>query len=245
MEWTDSALRAYLLGTTSPQEAEQLEARVLEDHAVFAALQGVEDDLFDACARGTLTPAERASFLERYGRETDRLRFAAGLAQRSSPAAGMSPAVRRPWIPLAAAAALILAAGALVTQLEAPGPGPQPQQERATPAAPPFAIALTLGTSRSASTSTAVSIPAGTAAVQLNVRIDPADRFDRYAMELRGAGDRVVWSGSDLTAEAVNGNLNVSARIPATALPAGSYELAVRGGGTDLGFAPLTVRWSP
>ena len=248
MEWTDSALRAYLLGSASPEMAEQLEARVLEDHDLFAALQSAEDDLFDACARGTLTPTERTRFLERYGRDTDRLRFAATLAQRTAaPPSQVSPAARRPWIPLAAAAALILAAGALVTQLEAPAPVPAPPQQGAAPApAPaPFAVALTLGTSRSASASTPVTIPAGTAAVQLNVRLDPADRFDRYAVELRGAGDRVVWSGADLTAEAVDGNLNVSARIPATALPAGSYELAVRGGGTDLGFVALTVRWSP
>jgi len=245
MEWTDSALRAYLLGSASPEMAEQLEARVLEDHELFAALQSAEDDLFDACARGTLTSVERTRFLERYGRDTDRLRFAAALAQRPATPARVSPAARRPWIPLAAAAALILAAGALVTQLEAPAPLPSPQQQGAAPAQAPFAVALTLGTSRSASASTPITIPAGTAAVQLNVRLDPADRFARYAMELRGAGDRVVWSGADLTAEAVDGNLNVSARIPATVLPAGSYELAVRGGGTDLGFVPLTVRWSP
>src|SRR4029453_2659486 len=108
MEWTDSALRAYLLGSASPEMAEQLEARVLEDHELFAALQSAEDDLFDACARGTLTAADRTRFLERYGRDTDRLRFAAALAQRPAAPAGVSPA-RRPWIPLAAAAALILA----------------------------------------------------------------------------------------------------------------------------------------
>ena len=90
-----------------------------------------------------------------------------------------------------------------------------------------------------------MTLPAGTGVVVLNVRLEPGARFDRYAVEVRGAGDRAVWSGADLTAETVSGNLIVSARIPAAALPAGSYELAVRGGGTDLGFLPLTVRWSP
>jgi hypothetical protein len=261
MTWTDTALREYLLGTSSEETAERIEARVLEDGDLFAALEAAEDDLFDAYARGTLSPQDRSRFLERFGHRADRLRFAEAFGRQTA-AARRPPAARRPWIPLAAAAALVLAAGIAYTRLEAPAPDstPPPQAHQvqpstpsssnplpAPPAAPsgPFAVALTLGTSRSADSTTAITVPAGTAVVQVNVRLDPADRFDRYAMELRGAGDRAVWNGGDLTATATSGTLTVSARIPAEALPAGSYELVVRGGGTDLGFIPLTVRWSP
>ena len=150
MEWTDSALRAYLLGSASPEEAERLEARVLEDQNLFDALRSVEDDLFDACARGRLEPDERARFLERYGHDTQRLRFAGALAQRTAaPGTRVSPPARRPWIPLAAAAALILAAGAMFTQLEAPAPVVTDSSPAAPVSAPQaFAVALTLGTSR-------------------------------------------------------------------------------------------------
>jgi len=245
VEWTDSALRDYLLGSSSAEAAERIEARLLEDEELFAALRSAEDDLFDACARGRLAPAARARFLQRYGHETGRLRFAAALAGRTAASTRVSPFSRRPWISIAAAAAIVLMAGLLFTQLEAPAPvTPRPQPGPA-PQPPAFAVTLALGTSRAASASTAVTIPAGTSEVQVNVRLDPADRFGKYAMELRGARDRVVWSGGDLTAATVDGYLTVSARIPATALPAGSYELAVRGAGTDLGFVPLTVRWSP
>jgi hypothetical protein len=243
MEWTDSALRDYLLGSSSPEAAERIEARVIEDDQLFAALRSAEDDLFDACARGRLAPAERARFLERYGQHADRLQFAAALAHRT--AGTSSSGSRRTWISLAAAAVLVLAAGALFTQLEAPAPVVVRQAPTATVEPQPFAVALTLGTSRAVSAVTPVTIPSGTTAVQLTVRLDPGDRFDKYAIELRGAGDRVVWSGGDLTPATVDGNLTVSARIPATALPGGSYELAVRGAGTDLGFLPLTIRWSP
>ena len=246
MELTDSTLREYLLGSSSPEAAEQIEARLLEDDELFAALQSAEDDLFDACARGRLAPSDRARFLERYAHRQDRLEFAGMLAQRTAVPQRVSPYARRPWNPLAAAAVLILAAGALVTRLEAPAPVVVRLQPPAAAAAPqPFVVALALGTSRAAGASTVVSIPSSAKSVQLNVRLDPGDRFDDYSMELRGANDRAVWSGAHVKGATVDGNLIVSAQIPATALPAGSYELAVRGAGTDLGFLPLTVRWSP
>lgn len=243
MEWTESALREYLLGSSSPEVAERIEAQALEDEELFAALRSAEDDLIDAWARGRLAPADQARFLERHGHQSDRLRFAGAWAQRPGGATHGSPVARKPWIPLAAAAVLVLAAGTLFTQLEAPSVPPAPPA--GAPQPPPFAVALTLGTSRAAAAATAVTIPAGTATVQMNVQIDPGDRFDRYAMELRGAGDRTVWSAGDLTAAAADGHLTLSARIPAAVVPAGSYELAIRGAGTDLGFVPLTVRWSP
>lgn len=245
MVWTDSALREYLLGSSSPEAAERVEARLLEDDDLFAALQNAEDDLFDAFARGALDGTERARFLERYGQQADRLRFAGVLAQRTTASARAVPFTSRAWMPWAAAAVLVLAAGAVFTQLEAPSvvPGPEPNASR--PESRPFAVALTLGASRAAAATTPVMIPPGTTELVVNVRLDPGDRFDTYAIDLRGAGDRVLWSGANLTASAVDGTLTVSARIPAASLPAGSYELAVRGAGTDLGFLPLTVRWSP
>jgi hypothetical protein len=244
MVWTDSALREYLLGSSSPEAAERVEARLLEDEDLFAALQSAEDDLFDAFARGTLDGTERARFLERYGQQADRVRFAGVLARRTASSGRSVPVTSRAWMPWAAAAVLVLAAGAVFTQLEAPSVAPRPEPNASRPEST-FAIALTLGASRAAAATTPVTIPAGTTEVVVYVRLDPGDRFDTYAMDLRGAGDRVLWSGANLTAAAVDGTLTVSARIPAASLPAGSYELAVRGGGTDLGFLPLTVRWSP
>lgn len=245
MEWTDSALRQFLLGLASPEAAERIENRLLEDDELFAALQSAEDDLFDGFSRGRMTPDERTRFLERFGHHADRLRFAAALARGSAPA--RVPAIaKRPWIPLAAAALLVLAAGTIFMRLEAPAPVPAPQRQTATPAQPAaFAITLALGASRAPGAASPVTIPAGTAEVVLNVRLDPDDRYDTYALELRGAGDRQVWSGARLKASTVDGQLTVSARIPVAALPAGSYELAVRGGSTDLGYVPMTVRWSP
>lgn len=255
MEWTDSALREYLLGSSSSEAAERMEVRLLDDDELFAALRGAEDDLFDDCARGRLDDAALARFLERYGHETARRRFAGAFAHRTASASASRPTAmpfaRRRWIPLAAAAALILMAGALYTRLEAPAPivaRPQPQPRTIATAPPvvvPFAVTLTLGTSRAAATATTVTIPKGTTRVTVNVRLDPADRYEMYDMQLRGAGDRMIWSASRLPAAAVDGHLTVATPIPAAFLKPGTYELVVRGLDNDLGFLPLTIRWSP
>jgi heme A synthase len=150
-------------------------------------------------------------------------------------------------MPLAAAAVLVLAAGAFYTRLEAPAPlvMTAPPQATAPVSTAPLLVTLTLGTSRAAGDATIVTIPKDTAIVEMRVRLDPADRFDTYGVDVRGAGDLVVWRGTGLTASTIDGILTVTARIPAPSLTGGPHEVAVRGGGTDLGFVPLTIRWSP
>ena len=79
---TEREMRAYLLGQAAAADAERLEVRLLEDEDVYATLRGVEDDLFDEYASGSLTEEERQQFLERYGTERPRLLVAHALAAR-------------------------------------------------------------------------------------------------------------------------------------------------------------------
>ena len=106
----EPSLRAYLLGQLPAAEADGLEERLLEDEELFLTLRGVEDDLFDAYVRGTLTDDERRRFEERHDRRKERIAFARALAARA-PSARVIPFARRPWVPLAAAAALAVAIG--------------------------------------------------------------------------------------------------------------------------------------
>jgi hypothetical protein len=111
----------------------------------------------------------------------------------------------------------------------------------------PFVVALTLGTSRAAGSGTTVTVPSNASAVQLRVGLDPADRYDRYSVELRTTSDRLAWRGDDLRASLEKGVLTLVAEIPAIALSDGTYELAVRGvsgaaAPEDLGFVSLTVQ---
>jgi hypothetical protein len=247
----DATLRAYLLGAAPPEVAERLDERLIEDETVYAAMQAAEEDLLDDFARGRLTGHERGQFLERYGRQPQRILFAQALARRAS-ANRVIPFPRRHWVPLAVAATVILVAGGLLTRnLEAPGPHRTVAPQSSTTPQSLVAVELTLGTSRAAAAPTVVTLPKGTTGAQLRVHIDPADRFDNYQMELRSSSDQIVWRKPDLRLPAGSqDDLVLTVEIPARAIPDGSYELAVRGGKTgvsldDLGFIGLTVRWSP
>jgi hypothetical protein len=251
---TDTECRAYLLGRMPEADAERLEARLLQDDDLFQAVREVEDDLFDAFARGRLTADERTQFVERFGGRTDRLAFSRALAQRvrADRSSGGGPSTRFTWFPLAAAATVVLVAGtAWILRPQpassgVPAANPPAASAAVAPAGqPPIVVALSLATSRAAGDPATASLPAGMSALQLRVRLNPADKYDRYTMELRSQADRVVWRGDELRAAVESGDLIVTATVPASALEAGTYELAVRGGTADLGFVPVRIMRTP
>jgi hypothetical protein len=118
-EWTDGALRRYLLGLLPEEEAEALEDAYLAHPEVFERLRGVEEDLLDDYAAGRLAPADTTAIESRYRASSplrERLHTARALrraidAGRPHPTSRViaTPAAR--WIvPLALAASLILVA---------------------------------------------------------------------------------------------------------------------------------------
>src|SRR6185436_1926874 len=122
-------------------------------------------------------------------------------------------------------------------------PGPAP----AVAASPALVVPLTLGESRSPAAAPPIVVPAAVPAIEPHVRLDPADRFDRYAIEIRAADNAVIWESRDLHASIERGELVVVAHVPATALRDGDYEMAVRGltergALADLGFVTLRLR---
>jgi hypothetical protein len=238
MTVTDADCRAYLLGRMPAEDAERLEARLLEDDTLFQAVQSAEDDLFDGFVRERLTPDERTRFVERFGGETERIAFARALARRTGTPGASRPPV---WVPLAAAATIVLAVGAAWWLRSRPAPAVPAQVTAhvAAPARTAVVATLTLATSRAAGEAPVIEVPKD-AAIDLRVRINPADRFDRYTMALRSADDKVVWQSDDVRAAEQAGDLVVSATLPAGSAADGVYELSLRAGGTDLGF--LSVR---
>jgi hypothetical protein len=254
---TDAELRAYLLGQSSESAAARLEERVLEDDEALADLEGIEDDLFDDFAQNRLDPMDRERFLARYGHDARRLHFARALANRTGRSKTDNvvpfPMMRRHWMPLAAAATLTLAVGGLMVS--------QNVQSKRTerdpfavpsPAAVPAAasVILTLGNSRAGAAPFLVALPKDAVALQLRVRLNPNDKFDRYALELRSAADNIVWGAMNVRATTGAGEMALTADVPASALAAGSYELAVQGINTaapsePLGFVTLQVSRTP
>jgi hypothetical protein len=259
----DAEMRAYLLGQATGADAARFEEQLLEDEQIYTTLRSVEDDLFDEFARGALTDAERALFLERHGADRGRLLMAQALARRSRLArhSGEAPSTGLPlrsaasakagfWVPLAAAATLAAAVGA--TMWLRPRPADVPPTIRSVAAPPsiaPAVLLVTLGTSRSAAATPVAGLRNGTSVLELHVRLDPSDRFDRYSMELRN-GSGLAWHDEELHASPGSGEPIIVATVPAASLEPGSYELAVRGvnGASPpeaLGFVTVKVERIP
>jgi hypothetical protein len=245
---TEPALRAYLLGKLTESEVELVEARLVEDPDLFAQMETAEDDLFDAFARGSLDADEQARFLERFGADRRRQQFAKALVSRTS-SRKVVPFVRRPWVGLAVAATLVIAVGAFVMPRQSveetavPTPSAAPV---AVPVAPITAsVSLALGSSRAAGGPAKVVIAPDATRVEIRVRLNPADQFAAYAAQIRSQADNIVWADA-VQAEIAGGDLVARAIVPADRLPAGTYEIAIRGGASagaldDLGFVTIEV----
>ncbi len=261
MTFSDSELRSYLLGRMAEAEAERLEALLLEDEEQFQNLRGIEDDLFDDYARDALAPEERQSFLTRYGNERQRIRFARTLARRAA-APKILPFRPRPVIPWSLAAALVAAVGGVLllrqsASVTPPPPGtatppPVPAvsatvvDQAPAPAPVTLAFNLNLGATRANEGPVAIDVPADIDIIVLRVRLDPADRFNAYSLELRATSGERVWRADALKAMAQASEPRLEGHIPTTSLKPGLYELAARGsnpGGaeTDLGFVTVRV----
>jgi anti-sigma-K factor RskA len=120
-ERSDRAATAYrelLLGQLSEAERQRLEKQALVDDELFLAVLAAEDDLIDAAASGELDPVDIERLACIPGLD-QRLDFARALKKTADERTASSIRVVRPgwqqwrrW--LAAAAALVLAAGLLL-----------------------------------------------------------------------------------------------------------------------------------
>lgn len=226
----ENDLRNYLLGRLPDEQSEKVETQALDNDEFFLTLRGVEDDLFDAFARGELRGDDREAFLRKFGIQTDRIAFATALANRQSNVA-VFPS--RQWVGWAAAAAVIVF-GLSALLLRSPAP-----PASVTPAIRAIAVTIPLAESRSASATPQIDVPLGVSVVNLRLRLNPADRYPAYAVGLRS--NRSAWHAENLHASTIAGDLVLTAPIPASAIPDGSYDLAVSGGGQDLGFMTVEV----
>jgi hypothetical protein len=90
----------------------------------------------------------------------------------------------------------------------------------------------------------AVQVPRDATVLELHVRLDPADRFDRYAVDVRSSAGDSVWHDDQLHASTDNGEPVIVASVPAASVPDGAYEIGVRGvsasaPGETLGFTTM------
>lgn len=242
----EAELREYLLGRLPESETEALEKKLLDDEDLFLTARSIEDDLVDDFARNELASADREAFASRYRGQPSRLLFANALAQRGSNVVAFP---RNRWFGWAAAAAVgVVALTVVLEERRTPVLAPTVIRRQAkVPVLDSAAATVTLASSRAASAATVVTLPKNVSTLQLRVRLNPEDRFERYALEVRS--NRLVWRGDDLHASSEGGELALSAAVPASSLENGSYEVSVQGSHPnaspeDLGFVSLEIRRS-
>jgi hypothetical protein len=247
---------AYLLGKLPVDEQIGLEREFFADDARFDQLVALEDELMYDYLQGGLSRDDRRRFEERFLVSPDdrhRADFAGALltavggGRRTVTASPVMPNAGR-W--LAAAAVVVLAAGTWVaTELitlrnerrqfdvarAAEQTAPRAANERAAtvpaPARPPsvIALALTAGLVRGAGELKQVVIPPDTDLLQLELELKRDGGYGSYRAALQNADGRDVWSQAALTAEPRGGRQVVVARVPATAVAPGAYELILSG----------------
>src|SRR5215210_834857 len=145
----DDLLRRYLLGELSEEEANRLEARLIQDGELFESVEALEADLLDEAAHGRLPPEERQRIVRRLASTPQgRLRLAVvrdlgRIAEggRVLPGPWGRVDLSRPSVrALAAAAMLVIAVGSVQLARiisSPPQPSEQVAEETPAPSAPP------------------------------------------------------------------------------------------------------------
>jgi hypothetical protein len=255
---SDAALVRYLLGNADREDEERFDELSVTDAAFAERLRTIEHDLADAYVRDELSPSDRERWVARYlaspqGRND--LALAEALAAREaehrrSPRRGrraqivaagaLKPAV---WWATAAAAVLMIAVvgGYRVLHRDLPAEtvaqhpstiAPTPAPTTPTPVA--SVVALTLSPSvRSISEPPTLTIPHGTTAVKLTLRLD-ADESKSYTVALRNlTSNAVVWNSSDIAAEGQGANRSLVMSIPASTFQTARYLISASVGSSN------------
>lgn len=246
MRMDDDTLVRYLLGSLPDEETERLDELSVTDDELAARLAAAETDLIDAYVGNELSADDRARFEAVCAASPDmraRLAFARALAARSPVAA------RRSWVPLAAAAALVLSVGAYwlsqgTREPAAPAASP-PAQAQAPPSAPP-PTAPTPGTApapgstavlsfvlaaptRRAGDGPVITVPPGNVRIELRLEIE-GDDFPEYHATLKdAAGLRPVWRSGRVRAAGPPSNRGVPILVPSNLLTARRHLLELQG----------------
>jgi hypothetical protein len=226
-EPTDPILRAWLLGSLPPAEAEALELRVLRDDDFGARLREIETDLLDDLAAGRLAADERERAEARFGATAfgrARRRIARALVRARSSSANSGASARRSdiastwshrphgrWI----AAAFASAAGILVAVgfwRHAP-----PDRADAT-------ITLLADRQRGAGVE-AIDVPREVKTIRLEIETDRRDA--RYALRIEDEGHE-TFQVDGLVPRVAGPYVFVEALVPKSALDGGEHTVRLR-----------------
>ena len=121
-------------------------------------------------------------------------------------------------------------------QAHAGGLAAQLQNQSASQGTPPVSLALLTfppGLSRAESLAKQARVNSTTQIVRIEIQLEPRDNFPRFRAEIQTRSGQEVLVRSNLSKLRTASGFAISFDVPATALPAGDYELALKGQTTD------------
>ncbi len=246
----EERLIRFLLGTSGPEERDDVERRLFEEDAFHEEVRATADDLSAAYLRGVLSAADRDAFEAHFlasPRNRERVLFMRSLLQAIDRTPAQPGHGSRRWVWGALAAALFVAVVAGGTLLRDRAPGPQvaapaspfalPSSEATlaspsplpaqTPAPPHVERVLVLKLRASTpGRPLAVALVPETRVVRIEVPVPPAGP-PSYDAVLRTADGREVWRAEDLAPRREGDPVIVD--VPSTAFRGDSYRFALEG----------------
>jgi hypothetical protein len=214
----EAAIRQYLLGDSSEEEAHALERAYFAREEALEEVGGVEADLLEDYLAGRLTGPSRARFETHYLRTPEhRRRLAMARALRAEARVPQRTRKVLYFFPLAAAAILVLAVLAVVWGLRLPGEPHLPQATVLTLQVPLVAV-------RGEGETPTAHLGTGAGVQALDLRLEQGTATPPYTLLLRTVEGQEVWRGESPA--------EPTFRITAAGLPAGDY-VAELTSGTD------------
>ena len=245
----DRAIRRYLLGLLTEEEAQALEEAYLASPETLERVRGIEDDLLEEYAAGLLGPEEKEALVRRY-LASDLLRArvlaaqALRLAKERAAAAARADAVGpMRWNVFLAAAAMLVLVLVAYTVWRSPAPDPNPPIRVAATAGSRFVLAFTPLPQRAEQEPIELRIPPGTGTIVLELEGDPEAAApvgpNPWPAVLATVEGAPVWSGDALRlSDARRPALLAFITIPAERLPPGGYLLSLgTGDGTHYRYS--------
>ncbi len=219
----DDAIARYLFGLSSDEERSAIQERLFQDEDYFDRIRAAEYELLDAYSRGELPASERelvenSLLLSEDGRR--RLDFAREFAAVQK----RRRKHHAPYFLIAAAVVVATVVGLLFT-IRKEHTAVETRATQVQPAKPLaiFSVLLTPGTTRGAGQIKRVSIPPGTAVLQLQLDLE-GDRHPAYTATLKTTAGTQVWEQANLRPQPDG---SILCLIPASNFESGSYELTL------------------
>lgn len=233
----------YLLHEMPEAERAAFAERLFTEPELYERVQMAEAELLDAYVRHQVSRRERGR-IEQYLLNSEGQRRKLAFAAALDAALPHPKRMHLPWAAIAAAAALVLMAGASLW-LGFQNRNLRREVSRLENAAPPepgavFTVSLPADTLRGTSAANTVRLPAGASMLRLDLELRPGDQRYVYTATVSAGGQR-LWTEGPLQAESRGTALLAPVWIPAGVLSSGEHTVQLEAAGNPVAYYRFTV----